>query len=160
MVLSLIILFIVMVFLIILFIFLIFEMIKEKKRKQRCTAMVTAEVVGFTSVSFYDSENQTYYTKEAPLYEYSCNGELCRLAGSTDSKWVRKMKIGSQVEVFVDPDNPKSFFCPEEIRFVRRRNIKIVCWIIGFMLLVTLAIAIPVWYAQHALNEFGSYYQG
>ncbi len=148
-------LFIALAFLIIVFIFLIFEMIKEIKRKSRCTERVLAEVVSYTDVRFYDNETNSYYNKRAPLYEYSYNGELCRLAGSTDSKWVKKVEIGSHIEVFVDPDNPKSFFCPEETRFVRIHGIKITCVIIGVLLLIFLTIAIPVWYAQQVQNEFG-----
>ncbi len=133
-----------LLFLIFVFIFLIFEMIREKKRKQRCTESVFAEVVSHTGVRVYDNDDHSYYTKDAPLYEYSYKGELCRLAGSTDSKWVKKMKVGSQVELFVDPDNPKSFFCPEEIRFVRIHGIKIACAIIGVLLLIFLILALPV----------------
>ena len=53
------------------------------------------------------------------------------------------MKVGSQVELFVDPDNPKSFFCPEEIRFVRIHGIKTACAIIGVLLLIFLILAFP-----------------
>ena len=148
------ILFLPLAFLIFAFLFLIFELIREIKRKKRCTESVLAEVVSYTNVRFYDNEDHSYYTKQAPLYEYSYNGELCRLAGSTDRKWVKKMKVGSKVELFVDPDNPKSFFCPEEKRFVRIHGIKIACVIIGVLLLIFLAIAIPMWYAEQALNEF------
>ena len=137
-------LFLALIFLIFVFIFLIFEMIKEKKRKQRCTESVFAEVVSHTDVRSYDNDDRSYYTKRAPLYEYSYKGELCRLAGSTDGKWVKKMKVGSQVELFVDPDNPKSFVCPEEIRFVRIHGIKIACTVIGVLLLIFLILALPV----------------
>ena len=140
------------------FILSIYVILREKKRKSRCTESVMAEVVSYTSVRCYDSDNHSYYTKKAPLYEYSYNGEVFQLAGSTDSKWLKKAEIGSQFEIRVDPDNPKSFFCPEETRFVRRRNIKILCVVIGCLLILFLAIQIPIWYANQALNEFGPSY--
>ena len=141
-------LFIALVFLIFGFIFLIYEMIKEKKRKNRCTESVLAEVISYTGVRFYDNEDHSYYTKKAPLYEYSYKGELCRMAGSTDSKWVKKMKVGSQIELFVDPDNPKSFYCPEEIRFVRKHGIIIACVVVTILVLIIGGIEMFAWYAR------------
>jgi Protein of unknown function (DUF3592). len=132
----------VLVFLLFVLVFGIYEMIKEKQRKKQCTAIVTAEVVSFTEIEVYDRESESYNYLKAPLYEYSYNREFCRIPGSTDSKWVKKMTIGSQVELLVDPENPKSYICPEEIRFVRIHGIKIACTVIGVLMLIFLVIVL------------------
>lgn len=120
--------------------------IDEKKRRKKCTESVMAEVVDHTYVKIYDNETKSYDTKTAPLYEYSYKGELCRQTGSTYKSWLKKMQIGSKVELFVDPENPKSFFCTAEEKHVTLQIIKGLSIGIGVILVIILGIKLFVAY--------------
>ena len=122
--------------------------IEEKKRRKKCTEVVVAEVVDYTEVSIYDRETESYDIKRAPLYEYSYKGEFCRCAGSTSKSWLKKMQIGSKVELFVDPENPKSCICPAEEKHDNIQVIKGLSIGIGVILVIILGIKLFFAYCE------------
>ncbi|SHM41957.1 Protein of unknown function [Ruminococcus flavefaciens] len=127
--------------------------VKEKKKRARCTERVVAEVIHFTDVSFYDREKDTTYSERAPVYEYSYKGELCRCTGKCSGSWIKKKPAGTHVELLVDPENPRSFICPEEERHGRIQAIKGICIFVGAVMLVVLGIYLTKTYLE-SLSEF------
>lgn len=118
----------------------------ENERRARCTERVLAEVIYFTNVEHYNREKGTVYSEKAPVYEYSYKGVFCRCTGGFSSAWRKKNPVGSQAELFVDPEDPKSFICPEEERNSSIQAIKWICIIARAVLLVILGICLTVAY--------------
>ena len=127
--------------------------VEEKRKRARCTERVVAEVIHFTDVSFYERDEDRTYYKTAPVYEYSYKGELCRCTGSTSSSWRKKKPDGAHVDLWVDPDNPRSYICPEEERNNILQAIKWICIFVGAVLLFILGIYLTAAYIN-GLSEF------
>ncbi|MBQ6034408.1 MAG: DUF3592 domain-containing protein [Ruminococcus sp.] len=127
--------------------------VEEKRKRSRCTERVVAEVINFTDVAFYEREEDRTYYKTVPVYEYSYKGEFCRCTGGFSSSWRKKKPEGAHVELLVDPDNPKSFICPEEERNGRIQAIKWICIFVGAVLMFVIGTCLTVSYLK-GLSEF------
>ncbi|NLT08742.1 MAG: DUF3592 domain-containing protein [Ruminococcus sp.] len=77
-------------------------------RKKKCTELVEAEVIRL-EVS-HDSDGSNSYH---PVFSYSYGGESFEVRDSFSSSFCR-FNVGDYVELYIDPYNPKKFYCPKE----------------------------------------------
>ena len=86
----------------------VLEIIKTIILKKKCTEYVDATVVDI-AVS-HDSEGSSTYH---PVFGYTFDGVDYRRKSGFYSSFLR-FNVGDQVELYIDPEKPKRFYCPKE----------------------------------------------
>ncbi|MBQ6181314.1 MAG: DUF3592 domain-containing protein [Ruminococcus sp.] len=76
--------------------------------KKKCTELVEAEVVRMAENR--DSDGHISYH---PVFGYTYGGETFETRSSFSSSFCR-FNVGDYVELYIDPDKPKNFYCPKE----------------------------------------------
>ncbi|MBR4628238.1 MAG: DUF3592 domain-containing protein [Ruminococcus sp.] len=109
----------------------------RKNREKRCTYKLTATVC--ENVRSRDSDSKAVY----PVYSYTYKGQQYRIRSSSGS-YPPQFSVGEKVEMYIDPDDPKVFFVPDD---KTTRTVSLVFTILGFVfaalgLFIPLAIAI------------------
>lgn len=89
-----------------------------KKKQNSCTQKIIATVIDIrqeeildTSFNYMEPRIKSWF----PIYEYFLNGIKFRKKAFVGTP-KPEVKIGEKVPIWVDPDNPKLFFCPSEKR--------------------------------------------
>ena len=76
--------------------------------KKKCTEYVEAIVVDIDESSSSDGG-----TSFNPVFGYRFNGMEYRRRSTFSSVFLR-FNVGDQVELYIDPEKPKRFYCPKE----------------------------------------------
>ena len=90
-------------------------LMKERKKKAACSAAVTAELVGYNKKTESEIEegkiqHTAYYY---PVFRYTVGGEEYTAASSFGTN-KRRWKVGAQVNIFYNPEDPGMARAPGE----------------------------------------------
>lgn len=97
---------------------IIFEMIgvilliTETRDKKICTQCVLATIIDIQcsdSISVNDTKVISWY----PVYEYRTQEKIFRKKAKIGSA-KKNFYIGQKVEMYINPENPNIFYCPQE----------------------------------------------
>ena len=79
------------------------------KTLRRCKSRTVGRITGVSASKDRDKDNilTTYY---APEFEYEVNGQIYHGIGDTSTEHYKKIKIGGDIKVFYNPDNPEEHF--------------------------------------------------
>ncbi len=94
-----------------------------KKKQNSCTQKIIATVIDIrqeemldTSFNYMEPRIKSWF----PIYEYFLNGIKFREKAFVGTPKA-EVKIGGKVPIWVDPNNPKQFFCPSEKRLLLQK---------------------------------------
>ena len=79
-----------------------------KKRKKKCTERLMATVVEIETTRFDESGPNM-----RAVYRYTYNGDDYIAKSSITSSFICS-NVGRKVELFIDPDDPETTYCPSE----------------------------------------------
>lgn len=102
------------------------KIIKHKKRV--CNQKVNAKVINMTRNRTNTLINYNHNTSWYPIYEYWVDNQRiqrCSHVGGTR----KSFQIGQEVELFINPNNPKEFYNPMDQMVI----LKMVFMVIGFI---------------------------
>jgi hypothetical protein len=103
------------------------KVIEHKKRT--CNQKVNAKVINMTRNRTNTLINYNHNTSWYPIYEYWVDNQRiqrCSHVGGTR----KSFQIGQEVELFINPNNPKEFYNPMDQMVI----LKMVFMVIGFIL--------------------------
>ena len=86
-----------------------FMLVSGIKTLRRCKSRTVGRITGVSASKDRDKDNilTTYY---APEFEYEVNGQIYHGTGDTSTEHYKKIKIGGDIKVFYNPDNPEEHF--------------------------------------------------
>ena len=96
-------------FCIALIVFGAFSFVSGLKTVMRCTSKTIGRITGMSKSEGRDKDNirTTYYS---PEFEYEVDGRIYHGIGDTSTEHYKKIKIGGDIKVFYNPDNPEEHF--------------------------------------------------
>lgn len=96
-------------FCIALIVFGAFSFVSGLKTVMRCTSKTIGRITGMHKSEGKDAEGYrtTYYS---PEFEYEVDGKIYHGTGDTSTEHYKKIKIGGDIKVFYNPDNPEEHF--------------------------------------------------
>jgi len=106
--------------------------VKYVKRKIKCTASVSGEVVGYREELSHSSHSHSSHMVYYPIFTYYFNGEWHRKEGSL-GRGNQKYDIGEHVELLCDPQNPEEFLIAND---KASPIVAIVCALMGLVVVV------------------------
>lgn len=86
-----------------------FLLVSGIKTVRRCRCKTVGRITGLHKSEGRDKDNirTTYYS---PEFEYEVNGQIYHGIGDTETEHYKKIKIGGNIKVFYDPENPGEHF--------------------------------------------------
>ena len=86
-----------------------FAFVSGVKTLRKCKSKTVGRITGISESEDKDRENQltTYYS---PEFEYEVNGQIYHGIGDTSYEHYKKIKIGGNIKVFYNPENPEEHF--------------------------------------------------
>ena len=79
------------------------------KTVRKCKSKTVGRITGISESEDKDRENQLtiYYS---PDFEYEVDGQIYHGTGDTSCEHYKKIKIGGNIKVFYNPENPEEHF--------------------------------------------------
>ena len=86
-----------------------FALVSGIKTVTRCKSKTVGRITGIHESEDKDSDGYltTYYS---PEFEYEVNGQIYHGIGDTSYERYKKIKIGGNIKVFYNPENPEEHF--------------------------------------------------
>ena len=119
---------------------------REKRKKATCTQLIVATVVDMQhkaiGASGYADTDEAMMMSWFPVYEYIVNGTVKRnqaFAGTAKPE----VPIGQKVALYVNPERPDEFYCPDEKKVPVQKvfaGVGVLCVSIAVILGVVLCI--------------------
>lgn len=94
----------------------IFVSLVPKMKSSKCTETVMAEVIELIPVQSSSTSGKGHHRTSItyrPVFSYTYNGKDYRAESGTSSD-PPAFKVGEEVELKIDPDNPKDFYAPSD----------------------------------------------
>lgn len=94
----------------------IFVSLVPKMKSKKCTETVMAEVVELIPVQSSRTSGKGHHRTSVtyrPVFSYTYNGKDYHVESGTSS-YPPAFKVGEEVELKIDPDNPKFFYAPSD----------------------------------------------
>lgn len=94
----------------------IFVSLVPKMKSKKCTETVMAEVVDLLPVQSSSKSGRGHHRTSItyrPVFSYTYNGKDYRAESGTSSD-PPAFQVGEEVELKIDPDNPKDFYAPSD----------------------------------------------
>ena len=84
-------------------------LVSSLKTLKRCKNKTVGRITGISKSEDKDKDNilTTYYS---PEFEYEVNGQIYHGIGDTSYEHYKKIKIGGNIKVFYNPENPEEHF--------------------------------------------------
>lgn len=102
---------------------------KKKMARGNCTLLLRGVVVDVKRVRIKHS------TSYIPIYQYEYMGvSYQKHSAAPLSYQLAQNKIGTEVELYIDPSDPEKYFCPEDAKVYRGAWIALNC--IGWLLVL------------------------
>ena len=86
-----------------------FMLVSSLKTLKRCKNKTVGRITGISKSEDKDKDNilTTYYS---PEFEYVVNGKVYHGTGDTSYERIKKIKVGGNIKVFYNPENPEEHF--------------------------------------------------
>lgn len=86
-----------------------FMLVSGIKTLKRCKSRTVGRITGISESEGRDKDNYrtTFYS---PEFEYEVDGRIYHGIGDTSTEHYKKIKIGGDIKVFYNPDNPEEHF--------------------------------------------------
>ena len=86
-----------------------FALVSGIKTVTRCKSKTIGTITGIHESEGRDRDNYrtTYYS---PEFEYEVNGQIYHGIGDTSYERIKKIKVGGNIKVFYNPENPEEHF--------------------------------------------------
>ena len=86
-----------------------FMLVSGIKTVTSCKSKTTGRITGIHESEDKDSDGYrtTYYS---PEFEYEVNGQIYHGTGDTSYERIKKIKVGGNIKVFYNPENPEEHF--------------------------------------------------
>ena len=86
-----------------------FMLVSGIKTLRRCKSRTVGRITGISESEGRDKDNYrtTFYS---PEFEYEVDGRIYHGIGDTSTEHYKKIKIGGDIKVFYNPDNPEEHF--------------------------------------------------
>ena len=86
-----------------------FMLVSGIKTVTRCKSKTIGTITGIHESEDKDSDGYrtTYYS---PEFEYEVNGQIYHGIGDTSYERIKKIKVGGNIKVFYNPENPEEHF--------------------------------------------------
>ena len=86
-----------------------FAFVSGVKTLRKCKSKTVGRITGISESEDKDRENQltTYYS---PAFEYEVDGQIYHGTGDTSYEHYKKIKIGGDIKVYYNPENPEEHF--------------------------------------------------
>ena len=79
------------------------------RKNKRCSGVVVGKITGVHEDVTTDDDGFNSYSY-SPEFEYEVNGQIYHSIGNTASNKKRKIKIGGEIKVFYNPDDPSESY--------------------------------------------------
>ena len=86
-----------------------FAFMSGVKTLRKCKSKTVGRITGISESEDKDRENQLtiYYS---PEFEYEVDGQIYHGTGDTSYEHYKKIKIGGDIKVYYNPENPEEHF--------------------------------------------------
>ena len=107
---------------------------KKTQRGSGCTAFLKATVIEPLRIRIKHSYH--YFM----IYQYEYMGYVYQKNTGIDLAYHQaQKKIGTEVEIYIDPSDPEKYFCPADVKMYRMTQICLLC--VGWLAIVGTPIA-------------------
>ena len=79
------------------------------RKNKRCSGVVVGKITGVHEDVTTDDDGFNSYSY-SPEFEYEVDGRIYHGIGDTSTEHYKKIKIGGDIKVFYNPDNPEEHF--------------------------------------------------